>query len=382
MKRNLYRLLVSICVLGTIALLIYLDRAGKRSVTYQVEEVPLESPIPNTYLKPFVSSMNDRGEIAGTLAKPGMAVAFAWSPEEGVVYFPRRDGVMSDARDINNQGVVTGSFRNPGEPLRSFAWAALPSASESVAIGFPGTAGKGINDSGQVIGAYESPANVHHAFVWSASEGMTTAPIPDNARVDQAHLMDSGAGVVIAENNKMYAWRAGDAPVLLAAVGGQNQQTGLNRTGVLAATRRSPDPYLLERFDLYRAFILNASGEVQDLDTAGATSTQANDINDVGHVVGSRLTIGTVRQRGLESLGYVDAVFGTSLQGESYYHTRPTAALWVDGLAVDLNQMIPADSGWELIEAAAVNNLGQIVGRGWLDGRSAIFLLSPIQGDE
>jgi hypothetical protein len=44
----------------------------------------------------------------------------------------------------------------------------------------------------------------------------------------------------------------------------------------------------------------------------------------------------------------------------------------------DLNTLIRDGSGWQLEEAAAINDLGQIVGYGYYDGEKRAFLLTPI----
>jgi probable HAF family extracellular repeat protein len=44
----------------------------------------------------------------------------------------------------------------------------------------------------------------------------------------------------------------------------------------------------------------------------------------------------------------------------------------------DLNSLIPANSGWTLIEANAINTSGQIVGYGNHNGFNHAFLLTPI----
>ena len=44
---------------------------------------------------------------------------------------------------------------------------------------------------------------------------------------------------------------------------------------------------------------------------------------------------------------------------------------------VDLNTLLPADSGWVLLSANAINDAGQIVGEGTLDGEPRAFLLTP-----
>jgi probable HAF family extracellular repeat protein len=44
-----------------------------------------------------------------------------------------------------------------------------------------------------------------------------------------------------------------------------------------------------------------------------------------------------------------------------------------------LQDCIPTDSGWILSEASAINNRGQIVGTGTIDGKTHAFILTPEQ---
>jgi len=43
----------------------------------------------------------------------------------------------------------------------------------------------------------------------------------------------------------------------------------------------------------------------------------------------------------------------------------------------DLNTLIPADSGWELISAVAINSSGQIIGTGIINNQTRAFLATP-----
>jgi hypothetical protein len=44
---------------------------------------------------------------------------------------------------------------------------------------------------------------------------------------------------------------------------------------------------------------------------------------------------------------------------------------------LDLNSLIPSGSSWDLLEAYGINNAGQIVGEGLLNGQSHAFVLDP-----
>jgi probable HAF family extracellular repeat protein len=50
------------------------------------------------------------------------------------------------------------------------------------------------------------------------------------------------------------------------------------------------------------------------------------------------------------------------------------------GSLQNLNQLLPAGSGWELLEATDINDAGQIVGYGRFQGRIRAFLLTPARG--
>ncbi len=46
---------------------------------------------------------------------------------------------------------------------------------------------------------------------------------------------------------------------------------------------------------------------------------------------------------------------------------------------IDLNDLIPSNSGWMLADAKAINDSGQIVGYGFdINGEQHAFLLTPI----
>lgn len=52
--------------------------------------------------------------------------------------------------------------------------------------------------------------------------------------------------------------------------------------------------------------------------------------------------------------------------------------LYSNGECHDLNNLIPAGSGWELQYASGINDVGQIVGYGTYSGLTRAFLLTPV----
>ena len=65
-------------------------------------------------------------------------------------------------------------------------------------------------------------------------------------------------------------------------------------------------------------------------------------------------------------------VVGQSTFGGTYH-----AFVYSSGKIKDLNKMIPAGSGWVLIEARGINAAGRITGMGMHNGQEHAFLLTP-----
>lgn len=83
--------------------------------------------------------------------------------------------------------------------------------------------------------------------------------------------------------------------------------------------------------------------------------SRANDINNMGQIVGR-------------------ALISSPTLGES------SAFLYENDEMKNLNDLIACDSGWKLAEARSINDSGQIVGIGTVDGQIRAFRLDPTGG--
>ena len=199
-----------------------------------------------------------------------------------------------------------------------------------------------INDSGQISGeAILSPDNISGAVVW-----------------DGDVVMDLGG-----------------------CCGGS--ATGLNNRGEVIAN-------IYNSAGQYQAFLWDKTDGLRTIGT-GNTFSSALLINDNGHVLlesfGKGLWLyedGKLTQITLSPkypsrpryLGKDDVILGSA----GPFIDEDHAFLWdrVQGYR-DLNDMVPAGTGWELRSATAINSKGEIVGWGDLHGDENVgFLLTPI----
>ena len=81
---------------------------------------------------------------------------------------------------------------------------------------------------------------------------------------------------------------------------------------------------------------------------------------------------------------YVDAVAladGDAVVGNVVEQAAPfgivSPFVFRNGSSVDLNALLPSNSGWRLVSAAAINATGEIVGNGYYEGKLQGYLLHP-----
>lgn len=138
-------------------------------------------------------------------------------------------------------------------------------------------------------------------------------------------------------------------------------------------------------------------------DLGGAGFNIAGSINNRGEVTGTSQSSqdGTVhtflwtRKEGMKDLGAFPGAFLTVApccntindRGEiTGFAIDPNgnsrALVWIDEKPVDLNTLLPKNSPWYLQAAESINDDGQIVGYGSLNGDIHAFLATPCRDDE
>lgn len=268
--------------------------------------------------------INDGGQVVGaSMNAARVAHAFRADGGSGVasaVYLGVLPGTTSDfAVCINASGQVAGIGYNSSNSARAFRTTPNGSISASSDLGFlPGrttSEARGINASGQVVGF----CNGGTSFM---SQAFRTAPngVLGTAAADLGTFPGGGASFAYAINN-----------------------AGIVAGSAVTASGVS---------HVYRTTATGTIATAADLGNLGTYLADPIAINSVGQIVGHSYT--------------------TNLEEHAFFAD-------VQGQIQDLNNLIPAGTGWTLTSAEGINDRGQIVAnaRNAFAG-TATFLLTPV----
>lgn len=183
----------------------------------------------------------------------------------------------------------------------------------------------GINDNGQAVGVSGLCSNTH------------VPPINPGSDAPHAVLWEK-------DGTAVYLGSLGGGPFTIPAA--------INDFGVVGGASLS------SKDGTVHPFLWTAQKGMQDLGTFP------------GAIVTGIPCCGTVNNKG-------DAV-GLTVDGTSF---NMRAVLFHDNTPLDLNTLIPADSGWYLQSASSINDAGQIVGWGSINGNTHAFLATPCDRD-
>jgi probable HAF family extracellular repeat protein len=320
-------------------------------------------------------------------------------------------GPSSYAWGINDSGQVVGVSDITGDSAaHAFLYdaSATPPMQDLGTLGGSSSFAYGINDSGQVVGSSYLYGNTYHAFLYDAT---ATPPMQDlgtlgGGGVSQAFGINASGQVVgLSENptNHTHAFlydQAATPPMQdLGTLGGTvSRAWGINDSGQVVGSSYLTDDSAEHAF-LYDA---TATPPMQDLGTLGGRVSQAFGINASGQVVGLSYITGNIVSHAflydpaatppMQDLGTLAGMMGGSqawginnsgqvvgigdfadVGGAFLYDPAATPPMQ------DLNNLIPSDSGWTLTLANGINDSGEIVGYGFVNGQTYAhaFLLRP-----
>ena len=253
---------------------------------------------------------------------------------------------------INASGQIAGAGRSSdGYDVIAFSWMGAALTARD-ALGGDNSFGYAINQSGEVAGFADLRGNTsYHATVWTGTDFTPT---------DLGALGgDYSQGLGINDRGQVVGWAATAYDILIQAVvwtgtnitvlnglgGPYTYGVAINNSGQVAGTAYTPNE------GPRRAVLWNGIVPT-DLGTLGGEESFGNAINTSGDVVGFSY----------RRIRFDDAAF-----------------LYSKGRMIDLNTLLPTDSGWYLTTAQGINDSGWITGQGIYRGAYHAYILRPNQ---
>lgn len=327
----------------------------------------------------FAYAINDRGDVVGLSRTRGDAAEHSFMYRSGPLtdLAPLNSGsfLTYGPSGLNNRGQVASGIVHNGTYVpalydsRSGRISLLGTLGSSASEVFNGVA-TAVNDFGHATGYSMVDAVVRHAFLWRDGRmtdigslgGYSVAMGINNRDVIVGFSSDTPFGYSHA-----ITYHDGVMEVINPFGNPTNESvaTAVNDRGEIVGYGSTPDGSAFHAF-------LSVAHTITDLGTLpGGFNSIAYGINDHGDIV-----------------GIADAPFTTTCTdyqtGQQVpcveYHQH--AFVYQRGVMLDLNQLIPAGSGWELEWASGVNTHGQIVGYGTRNGRFRSFVMTPVHRDE
>lgn len=320
------------------------------AVSYFVTDL---GPLPTGTDNDYAHDVNANGDIAGYVSLPGFDTrAMRWAggmfDVQGTL-----GGDSSTAYAINADNTIVGVSDTGVDfdtvPFRQLEGGAMESLGS---LGGNFGVAQDINDAGIITGHSHDGTSLR-AFVWEEGTGMTDIGnfTPTGSSTGQGinaagHV--AGAGTTVLGEQHAFYW---DGNTMLdlgtIAAGEQSYAYSLNDANTVVGYGS-----LNAAGSTYGAFRWTAGGGIEQLDQLFSYDTRARDINNHGDIVGSSWIDGMGNSR---------------------------AVLWPGGGAVvHLNDEIDPGGGWLLTNATGINDAGQIVGVGNLNGASRAFMLTVI----
>ena len=299
-------------------------------------------------------------------------------------------GLSAQAHDINEAGEIVGSATNAASRLRAFKWQ-NGTMTDLGTLGGLHSEAVAISDTGHVAGRSLTSAAKYHATLWS---GLTTTDLTPSSDYAVAYgVNDMGQVVGSVDNWKAFHWRNGVLTMLGDLGGGCSHAQDINDTGHIVGASCTPQVNQPHATLWHNGGVFDL-GILPGMDDAGATA-----INSFGQIVGTSSHMdpdtyeitskGFLYENGVMTALAVPSqeayagdindsgiIVGTMRAGSGF--SKFHAYIYADGVATNLNSLIPAGSGLHLAYGSAINNSGQIVGTAFdAQGRYHAFLLTP-----
>jgi probable HAF family extracellular repeat protein len=302
-------------------------------------------------------------------------VGFSWIAGDASGHsFLYSNGKMTDLYPLNSQNIVTvgpTGTNNAGQIASGvvvggvYVPAILDSKTGEITLtgslgggvtpyGFNGVA-TSVNNVGNAVGYSYIDSINRHAFLYSSNVITDIGSFGGYSAALAINGADLIVGFSSAEiNGVAHAFVYTDGVMTDIHPATESYAMDVNNPGQVVGDFLTADQSAFHAF-------LYSTGNFTDLGSAGSPETVAFAINDPGQVVDITLI-----------------PFDSVCSGVPCIEYKQHAFLYNNGRIADLNNLIPENSGWELTWAFDVNNLGQIVGYGLVNGKFRAYLLTPV----
>ena len=254
------------------------------------------------------------------------------------------DLTLSSVNDLSNLGKTAGS-RNI---LESSIPALLDNEFEDIPLLANTTTGNalGVNDSGHAVGYLENDNQIKNAFLYDGEDTEMLGAVFGGIG-SMAYDINNN-GVIVGK-----ASTSGNTEQAFQWVQGLATNIGLE----LGA-------------DSSTAFAINQKGDIIGTFNAGGIAHSFIRNNDLSHTdLNTKTIAGTPLALGLNDAGDVVGILQTDSSSNGFMYTNESL--------VNLNEFLPSNTPWTIVETAAINNNGEMVGITETNGRRFASLLTP-----
>jgi probable HAF family extracellular repeat protein len=341
-------------VFGMLAVITFIGRAEMNA---SAQNVILVNPCPDVWYLDWLGTPGEKSSasdvrVDGTVVGSFGGDFFSSRPFKAGRFTGRTDlspfvGGFGSANAINWWGQIVGQVFVNGD-LHAFLLSGTSSTDLGSLPGGQGASASGINFLGQVVGT-AIVGITRHAFLWKQDTGMLDlGPGDADAINDYGEIAGS---TDTPDHNAVHAFRISNGVQFdVGTLPGFRDSTAhsINNAGNMVGDANT------DSLTTHAVLWVKGSPTLIDLSPT-ATVSSALHINNNGLVVGSSVVAGqshAVRWQFNPGTG--------------------TFFMW------DLNSLLPAGSNSVLESATSINDAGQIVGRGIVNGVEQAFILTPV----